>query len=348
MCATDATVTIDANFPCDTIQTDETEACVIPVAFAQAPEKISSCPGTPISVDGSRSTGGGIKPLTYQWSAHPTKSDNFFQIQPALQSQMSTSGGAADKVSLSNELDGGRTYVIVLRVVNFLGVSSEAVEVTILRDALAIPTIIIAAPPLLTFRATDTVILQASAQLASCFEASALKIDFFWLNTFTVVLPDAPAGSMVSAIDLDSKTRVMRDLNVRGSSMLPGLRYTMQVRGCMASDASVCGYASTNISLIDQPLRSQIAGGDRAVGEDNEISLDASSSADPDDLAALLHFVWTCTELRADETSALTQQINLLHLRLLQTVDCYLHRIWIVHGSSLLGRSQQDRHMSFE
>ena len=151
---------------------------------------------------------------------------------------------------------------------------------TIFRDAL-IPTIIIS-----TALADVPSHRHRQASLASCF-GSALKID---LAEYVY------CGSTRCTCRINGKrhrfglkTRVMRDLNVRGSSMLPGLLPCKC--GCMASDASVCGYASTNISLIDQLLRSQIAGG-RAVGEDTN-RLDASS-ADPDDLAAL-PILWTCT-----------------------------------------------------
>ena len=72
-------------------------------------------------------------------------------------------------VTLTNELDGGREYVMLLRVRNFLGVESEVAEVVVLRDSLPIPTITIAAPPLMRWRASDKVTFQAAATLASCF-----------------------------------------------------------------------------------------------------------------------------------------------------------------------------------
>ena len=47
--------------------------------------------------------------------------------------------------------------------------------------------------------------------------------------------------------------------------------------------------------LVDEPLRSGIAGGDRAVGELDEMTLDACDTTfDPDDRGALLQFIWSC------------------------------------------------------
>ena len=61
---------------------------------------------------------------------------------------LATDASPATQISVANELDGGRVYIFLLRVENFLGASSDIVEVTVLRDALAIPTITITGPPL--------------------------------------------------------------------------------------------------------------------------------------------------------------------------------------------------------
>ena len=84
MCAGAISITVDANYPCDTRDTAAVEACMQPQAIILAPTKISSCPGTQIRLDGSRSSGGGIKPLIFQWSCHPTRSDNYYTIQPSV------------------------------------------------------------------------------------------------------------------------------------------------------------------------------------------------------------------------------------------------------------------------
>lgn len=75
MCASNVSYTIDADFPCDRVDTAVRELCVQPEAVAQAPTQVSSCPGTTVTVDGSRSVGGGIKPLIFSWRANPLTCD---------------------------------------------------------------------------------------------------------------------------------------------------------------------------------------------------------------------------------------------------------------------------------
>lgn len=86
MCAAAQSTTVDSNYPCDLRDTPDIESCVQPVALIQAPVSISSCPGTAIILDGSRSHGSGIKSLRYQWGVDPTRSDRSSSIQPAVSS----------------------------------------------------------------------------------------------------------------------------------------------------------------------------------------------------------------------------------------------------------------------
>ena len=78
MCAPSQSYIVDAYFPCDTRETDNIEACITPTALIQAPTEIDSCPGTSFTLDASRSTGGGVRPLEYIWSASPRTCDNYY------------------------------------------------------------------------------------------------------------------------------------------------------------------------------------------------------------------------------------------------------------------------------
>ena len=72
LCAgSEGSVDIDTDFACDDPSTDETEQCEVPSIVVTAPEEISSCPGSSLKLDASRSSGGGIKPLKFSWNAHP-------------------------------------------------------------------------------------------------------------------------------------------------------------------------------------------------------------------------------------------------------------------------------------
>ena len=75
MCAKTQTLSVSEFFPCDRSYTEAIELCVQPNAVVQGPKEISSCPGSAITLDGARSTGGGIKPLVYSWRANPLTCD---------------------------------------------------------------------------------------------------------------------------------------------------------------------------------------------------------------------------------------------------------------------------------
>ena len=62
-CATAQSLSVNADFPCDTAATSEVELCVVPTALIQAPAQIDSCPGTGLELDASRSSGGGVRSL---------------------------------------------------------------------------------------------------------------------------------------------------------------------------------------------------------------------------------------------------------------------------------------------
>eukprot|EP00965_Chrysotila_dentata_P104355 3445825-Pleurochrysis_carterae.AAC.1 len=72
----------------------------------------------------------------------------------------------------------------------------------------------------------------------------------------------------------------------------------------MREQPLVCGQATRSVELEDEPLRAEIAGGSRDVGEDDSLLLDACASRDPDDPDASLSFAWTCSYVLAENRSA--------------------------------------------
>lgn len=132
--------------------------------------------------------------------------------------------------------------------------------------------------------------LEGSAELAKCFAGgnASAAIAFSWENTARVALPAAsPTPAQLAApLPISASGGARRDLALVGAVLEAGVRYTLTLRGCMASDASVCGQASTDVGLRDEPLQATIADGDRSVGETSGFELSACASADPDDAAA--------------------------------------------------------------
>ena len=238
-----------------------------------------------LSLDGSRSSGGGVKKLSYNWRAHPTKCDNYVAVQAALDAQGDVPtvhlGGAA--------LDGGSAFVFLLVVSNFLGEASEEATFEVDRAALPIPAVLIDAPPLLVVR--------RAARGAPRFGLAPR-------------LPRRPPDSVRveqhggrrrrrRALRADCRRQrraaALRRPARRRRVAAPRVTYTLSVRGCLVDGASLaCATAATAVTLLDEPLRAAIAGGDRVVGEDSGLELDACSSVDPDDPDAPLAFGWEC------------------------------------------------------
>ena len=149
--------------------------------------------------------------------------------------------------------------------------------------------------------------LPARAQLASCNGTDAgVKVVFEWRAT------DAATGAVLSLPDVEGLLpgAPRSTLALRGAAPLRfGGTHLLRVTGCLGSAPSLCGSAEVRVTLRDSPLVARIAGGDRAVGEDAGLELDASSSADPDEPSAALQFVWSCSTAAADadaDTAAAT------------------------------------------
>lgn len=108
-CAPAQTLAVDDLFPCDMATTPERELCVEPTAVIQAPMELGSCAGSGLLLDGSRSAGGGVRPLAYSWSAPPRSCDNYYDVTAAL-----SMAGSVPTVTLpADALDGGSSFTIV-------------------------------------------------------------------------------------------------------------------------------------------------------------------------------------------------------------------------------------------
>ena len=131
-------------------------------------------------------------------------------------------------------------------------------------------------------------------------------------------------------IELDTVSKSTRALLLRGSTLQPPppgrttMRellatepsapppkptYTLRVTGCTEANLSLCSTAETRVGLRDEPLQGGIAGGDRVVGTEDGLALNACASRDPDEPRAtcsggvgssvgpcgdLIAFNWSC------------------------------------------------------
>ena len=113
-------------------------------------------------------------------------------------------------------------------------------------------------------------------------------------------------------LELDAISRGTRSLLFQVDGTPAGRRYTLCVQGCMSEAPEVCGSACLKVIKRDLPLAGGIAGGDRTVGQENLLLVDACDVHDPDDdvgtrcaageACSVLRFEWGCKVCSSDPT----------------------------------------------
>ena len=306
-------ISTNFDFPCDIPYTREVEICTPPTALLNAPNTLSGCADASITLDGSRSFGGGNAQLVYRWLAVPRVCDNVPQIQARLDAL-----GSVPVVTLrASELAGGFTFSVRLIVVDVLGVPSPATIFTVTRAVGPVPTMSIDADPTLSVGWFTPIALPARASLPLCYNASALgpwaerlassdRVGFRWEIASARVLPGY-SFPFIPPVPLDEGSMRTRLLRFSGSGLRVGVEYTLRVVGCLKISrldiSDLCGAAETRVTLRDEPLTGGIQGGDRTVGDRTPFTVHACNTIDVDDPAARcdankfcgsLQFAWSC------------------------------------------------------
>jgi len=143
---------------------------------------VGGCPDTPIAIDASDYSGGGIRPLSFEWLAHPSKCDNYYAISEQLESQK-------DQEQLALLTSKGASYLFMLTATNFLGRKSPVLYKMVNRSSLPIPTVTVLAPALTEIRlrrgasnALRYQTLEGSSSLPDCLEKVKQEVFFSWRN----------------------------------------------------------------------------------------------------------------------------------------------------------------------
>ena len=183
---------------------------------------------------------------------------------------------------------GGEDFTFTLRVVDVVGQESATSTHTVTRLTTPAPVVTISAPtPTLTFGAGELLLLQAKAQLVSCNGTEKEQVAFNWSCT------DSSSGAVLSLPGASSSRSA---LELRGGPpLLAGGTHVLRVVGCLQSSPHMCGSAEVSVTLRDSPLVARLAGGNRAVGVDDGVQLDASASGDPDEPASTLSYNFSCS-----------------------------------------------------
>ena len=276
------TMTIDSDYPCDLRATTVTrELCATPFVTVQAPNAVGSCLETPLELDSSDYSGAGIKPLTFQWAAHPLFCDDYYALQAQIEPQRTS-----ERVALS--VNTGSSFLFTLTITNFLG-SIYKTTVTVVRKSTPTPTITITSPAVLAVRGTVRTTIEAVANSPPCEAGFAVPISFRWQNIKSETL----RGVYVTPLTLSEDQNRMRDLKIDPSILTPGVKYTMQVTAVLGQYPFTAATDESVVMLADEALVASIEGGSRSVAVGASIQLSACSSGDIDEPEALLNFSWS-------------------------------------------------------
>jgi len=257
---------------------------VLAVAIVSAPATVGLC--SPLTLDGSLSTGGGGRALHMTWT--------IVNVQPVHTSTSSLSSflflaSFNSSVSLtlnSSLLLSGTTYTFNLQVTNFLQ-STSSQNITVKKSKFLLPNVIIEGPAFVYVFQSDTLSLQADAsQPQACgTQGISSPMAFSWAE-ITGTLP-----STVRLVSPDPKVMV-----VAPNSLRSGKKYTFQVTVAMAYNPMLNNTAIVHVVVKRQPLMCIISGGNRQVGTKQDLTLDASPSFDPDSLSGASTFSWRCSQ----------------------------------------------------
>lgn len=181
----------------------------------------------------------------------------------------------------------GVTYNITLTLTNYLNSRSTSTPLQVLVTATSVPLLVLQAPPRLTVRPWQQLLLSASSSLSSCSgigSATGVALSHAWFLD-GVQLPDAT-----------NRYVVLPPYTLQASQ-----EYTMMV---VVTDANgLTNTASTILTTSGGRFKAVIGGGNyRSIGLGSYLRLDGSASFDDEEVgssaASSLVYLWTCA--RAD------------------------------------------------
>eukprot|EP01133_Synstelium_polycarpum_P007707 gene7707-9025_t len=241
-----------------------------PVASIKAPTVLGPC--DQLTLDGSYSSGSGGRTLSFKWRLINAV-DHVTELENQLRSTDS-------KIQISNSsLSAGSTYTFELKVTNWLG-KSDTTELTVQKRGTDVLIAQINGPSRMKISASD-LIIEGSGKTSGCSSGQQESLKFWWK-----VQPEMP---------LDENTRSTRSLHIQASSWTSGTTYIFTL-AVISPDGKV-SEANTEVTVNKRSILALVKGGDKTFGRNDNVTLDASESSDPDDPKAELHFSWSCVSL---------------------------------------------------
>ena len=249
-------------------------------------------------MDSSASTGSGGRLLTYHYRVVAGNGENILNITQAFAEINAMNGGKGSHrvVVASRLMPLGSKFVVTLRVANFLGIGEES-STTVEKMHLPVPSMSIQGPSPRSAKHDTALQLEVTAALPDlgCLAGESLessRMAFEWFED-----TGGFGGNLVGT------SKNPRALIVPAGALTALETYIFRVVGFMLDDPNVNSSASVTVVVSQQNLVARIAGGAvRQVGAQSSITLDGSSSQDPDESSVAMAYTWTCAAAKSNTT----------------------------------------------
>ncbi|KAG3237801.1 hypothetical protein PI124_g17218, partial [Phytophthora idaei] len=253
-------------------------------------------------LDGSSSSGSGGRPMTYTWMLVNTTSVTSTSLDAvtALLTSATTTSNATIKIP-APVLEADGTYSFILLAKNFFGKTGNSNEILVKKSGLALPSVAIKGGNLQGAYRANELVITASASYPSCSGpvttdtdaavSTGVDMTFTWLQV---------AGDL-TATQFKSTSPNPRILKLPARTLTVGVSYVFRLVAAMASNLKVNNSADVQVGVARTDLTAMISAGNRSIGVEQDLALDASLSVDPDDVqnSVSMQYSWTCWTLNA-------------------------------------------------
>ncbi|KAG1686220.1 hypothetical protein DVH05_007058, partial [Phytophthora capsici] len=258
-------------------------------------------------LDGSSSTGSGGRTMTYTWKLASSTgvTSTSLEAVTALLASAATTNNVTIKIAASG-LDAGGTYSFVLQAKNFFGKTGNSSEILVKKSATALPSVAIKGGNTQSVYRANELVITASASYPSCSGtistdstdtavSTGVDMTFTWLQV---------AGDL-AASQFKSTSPNPRVLKLPARTLTVGVNYVFRLSVAMTSNPKVSNSADVQVAVLRTDLVALIAAGNRSIGVEQDLVLDASLSVDPDDVAnaVALKYAWACWTMSSTSQS---------------------------------------------
>ncbi|RHY78182.1 hypothetical protein DYB38_002118 [Aphanomyces astaci] len=254
------------------IQVDLPRKPLVPRISVSGALNLGSCDG--LALNAKASSGSGGRQMTWQWTIDP----------PGLLDDMGLSN---QSIAIPSDLLAyGGGYIVTLTLTNFFNMNAPSDNLVVTKASMPLPSVYIEGPSQVSLLRSQTLQLSSVAMVSTCGDATTNpSMGFLWsLNNVPVV----------------SESRNPRNLKL---SKLDRGSYATTVLVFMADTPEVNNTASVLVQINPSPLVAVIVGGNRTIGNVDDLLLNGTTSFDPDNSTTELSYTWKCTDFSTGRTS---------------------------------------------